>query len=172
VGNLRDAKAGLKVGNITAEGGSHLVFRVPKTQIVFEPSVFNGTGEEPRKGIVLYNPQEEAKDISAFEEIVRGQMNIQPEKWQSCVRKHNGEQALKAKFDLTGRKACKFTDTDGTKAEAPEAFKGREADVAVLVRAVFAQKNSGGLVMDVVAMKYGAAKAPEQPDWWAPAGQS
>jgi hypothetical protein len=72
--------------------------------------------------------------------------------------------ALKAKIDLVGPKACNFLDMGDTKTGAPETFKGRE-----VVRSVHTQKGNGGLVIDVVAMKYGEAKASEQPNWWAQA---
>jgi hypothetical protein len=42
-----------------------------------------------------------------------------------------------------------------------------EVAVLVLVRAFYTQKNTGGLIMDVVAMKLGELKTPKQPNWWA-----
>jgi hypothetical protein len=75
--------------------------------------------------------------------------------------------ALKCKIDLVGPKACKFTAADGAEAEVPDFFKDREVEVAVLVRAFYKQKDTAGLIVDVVAMKLGELKTPEQPDWWA-----
>ena len=39
--------------------------------VVFEPSVYGGTGEETRKGIVLAIKEEDYESISALEEWVR-----------------------------------------------------------------------------------------------------
>jgi hypothetical protein len=157
----------LRIAGVRTEGGNLVVFRL-NTRILYEPSVFQGDGTEPRKGIVLALLPEEAKNVAAFEKTIREQNDIQPYKWQSCIREIGASgPALKCKIDLVGAKACKFSDADGAEAELPDVFKDREVEVAVLVRAFYTQKDVGGLIMDVVAMKLGELETPKQPNWWA-----
>jgi hypothetical protein len=155
----------MKMANISSEADRHLVFRLA-TRVLFEPSVFKGTGEEPRKGIVLALSQEEAEGIAALEDAIRQKLEISPEKWLSNVRRHDSGISLKAKIDLSGPRACSFLRKDTGAQGPPEDFKGREVDVVVLVRSVYIQKTGSGLVMDVVAMKYGDVHAPARPNWW------
>jgi hypothetical protein len=161
MGVLRDVKEDMRIADVWTEGGNYMVFRL-NTRILYEPSIFQGDGTEPRRGIVLALLPEEAKNVAAFEKTIRELNSIQPDKWQSCVRDLGASgKALKCKIDLIGPRACKFSDTDGAEAELPEVFKDREVEVAVLVRAFYTQKDVGGLIMDVVAMKLGELKTPK-----------
>jgi hypothetical protein len=126
MGALRDVKGEMRIANVWTEGGNFMVFRL-NTRILYEPSVFQGDGTEPRKGIVLALLPEEAKNVAAFEKTIREQNGIQPDKRQSCIREHGTSGlALKCKIDLVGPKACKFSDADGAEAEVPEVCKERE----------------------------------------------
>jgi hypothetical protein len=159
----------MKMASISSEADKPLVFHLA-TRVLFEPSVFKGTGEEPRKGIVLALSQEEANDIAALEEAIRQKLEISPDKWLSSVRRHDSGISLKAKIDLTGPRASSFLHKDTGARGPPEGVKGREVDVVVLVHSSYIQKTGAGLVADVVAMKYGDVHVPAQPNWWELAG--
>jgi hypothetical protein len=161
----REAKAGMKMATVSRPDESPLVFRLPYSRVLFEPSVFKGTGEEPRKGIVLALTDEEAQHVQALEEAVRKRLQVPPERWTSSLRRDE-RASLKAKINVAGERLCSFQSPAGEN-KPPEPFKGRDVEVVVHVRAAYLQKQSNGLVLDVVAMRYGEVSAAPAPDWWS-----
>jgi hypothetical protein len=85
MGALREAKGEMRIADVWSEGKKSMVFRL-NTRVLYEPSVYNGIGEEARKGIVLALLPEEAKNVAAFEKTIRELNGIQPDKWLSRIR--------------------------------------------------------------------------------------
>ncbi len=154
----KDGKLGMKFYNVSGENGPPC-FKVENVRVLFEPSVYNGTGEEERKGIVMEITEEDAKRIEELENWMRIKSGISPDKWISCVRKTDGHQ-LKAKINMRGPKQCEFIGPQGEK-DPPDSLRGRLATAALLVRGIYMQRQASGLMVDVVAMRYGEATRTE-----------
>ena len=102
----KEGKLGMKFVNLTDDNGPHC-FKVESPKIIFEPSVYNGTGEEERKNIVMAITEEAAKEIEELENWTRIRVGVSAEKWNSCVKRLNGPQ-LKAKINMSGQRQCEF----------------------------------------------------------------
>jgi len=155
----KEGKLGMKFVNLTDDNGPHC-FKVESPKIIFEPSVYNGTGEEERKNIVMAITEEAAKEIEELENWTRIRVGVTPEKWNSCVKRVNGPQ-LKAKINMSGQRQCEFAGHNGAKV-APTYLRGRSATAAILVRGVYMQRNAAGLMIDVVALRYGEVEKDGQ----------
>ncbi len=90
---------------------------------------------------------------------MRIKSGVPADKWNSCVRKVDGHQ-IKAKINMRGPKQCELIGPNGEKAP-PESLRGRTAMAALLVRGVYMQRQASGLMVDVVAMRYGEATRTE-----------
>jgi hypothetical protein len=150
----KDGKLGMKFYNVSGEAGPPC-FKVENARVLFEPSVYNGTGEETRKGIVMEITEDDAKRIEELESWMRIKSGVSPDKWVPCVRKTDGHQ-IKAKINMRGPNQCEFIGPNGEK-DPPESLRGRTATAALLVRGVYMQRQASGLMIDVVAMRYGEA---------------
>ena len=118
----KEGKLGMKFCNLTDDNGPHC-FKVESPKIIFEPSVYNGTGEEERKNIVMAITEEAAKEIEELENT-RIRVGAAPEKWNSCVKGLNGPQ-LKAKINMSGQRQCEFAGHNGAKVALPTCAEGR-----------------------------------------------
>ena len=155
----KDGKGGMRFQNLFGEDGPLCIKAEGK--IVYEPSVYNGTGLEERKNIVLTIDEDTAKKIEELERWTRLQAGVSEDKWNSCVKRADGPR-LKAKINVAGSKRCDFVGPDGVR-EPPAELRGRTATVALLVRGIYMQRSAAGLMVDVVAMKYGEATREEAP---------
>ena len=156
----KDGKMGMKFVRVACEDKPVFV-KIKSQNIVFEPSVYNGTGEEARKGLVLQLTTEDAKHLQAIEEKIRTEANISSEKWSSCLRESDEGPRLKAKINMFGPKACEFIGPNDEK-KAPDRLRGRPATVGVIINGVYMQRNASGLMVDVVAMRYGEVQETEK----------
>ena len=85
-------------------------------RIVYEPSVYNGTGEEERKNIVLELTPEIEQALAAMEDTIRQTLdekipNIEAI-WVSSFKPSAGfgGPIMKAKINVPGEQMCKFFD--------------------------------------------------------------
>ncbi len=155
VSALKDGKLGMKFGNIRGEG--HPVhFKIDCLHIPFEPSVYNGTGVELRKGVLFDICEADAVALLAFEEKVKQLAGLSSDKWNSCARPHDGGWRLKAKINTGGERPC---------LGASGSVRGHAALAAVSVNGVYVQRQASGLVLDVVALRLGAKVEPDPPGW-------
>ena len=152
LGEPRDGGMGMKFYSVDSESGPPYL-KIKISKIVFEPSVYNGTGNEPRKNIVLEISEEDAKRIEDLEQLTRIRADISPEKWTSCIRRSDTAR-MKAKINMHGPRRCEFIGPKG-ETEPPDTLRNRPATAAVLVRGVYMQRQASGLMVDVVALKYG-----------------
>ncbi len=158
VSALKDSKLGMKFGNIRGNG-AQIHFKLDCLHIPFEPSVYNGTGAELRKGILLEISEADAVALLAFEEKVRQLTGLALDKWNSCVRQHDGNWRLKAKINMGGERACFFADG------SPSSLRGCAAVAVVSVNGLYVQCQVSGLALDVVALRVGAKVTPDPPVW-------
>lgn len=150
----KDGKLGMKFYNIFSQDGPPCL--KVEAKILFEPSVYNGTGDEPRKNIVLEITEDDAKTLEDLEQTMRIRTGISAEKWNSCVKRVDGTR-LKAKINMMGPRQCEFLGPNG-EATPPESLRNRAATAAILVRGIYMQRQASGLMVDVVALKYGEAE--------------
>jgi hypothetical protein len=157
--NERPGKLGMTLASLRHESGEQITLRL-EARVAFEPSVYKGTGEEPRKNIVLRLSHQDAKDVEAFQEKVQQLACVGADKWNSCIQ---GE-TLKCKINVLGPRRCAFMDAKTKKyGDPPESFKDRPVSAVISVQGVYSQNKGAGLLLDVVALKYGEA---EQIDWF------
>jgi hypothetical protein len=126
--------------------------------------VYNGTGDESRKGIVFSISDEDAKGIQRFEDVIREMLGIDTKIWNSSVRFNDKAQtSFKCKINVSGPNPCRFCDTDDVVTGIPEGgLRGRPAAMAIQVKAAYQQRQSAGLVFDVITMRYGAPEKREE----------
>ena len=123
------------------------------------PNVFTGSGEEDRKGI-MFNVSDSARvSLELLEDCVRELLKKDYPKiadWRhsSCKPPAQYSGSIKGKIKLS---SCKFFDADGKPVEAPEEWKGLTC-VPVVQPSVYLQKNSAGLILEVVGLKLGERK--------------
>ena len=111
------------------------------TTVAFEPSVFQGTGLETRKGTLFRITEDDFNAISAMEEWCRDALrptnpNVDA-LWSAAARKSDkwGCQ-LKAKINLSGGGftwQTKFYDEDKKLCEPPEEWRGLCVSVVLVV---------------------------------------
>ena len=166
VGMPKVSRLGMKFMNVvTTKVKSPVTKKITDSKVVFEPNVYNGTGDEPRKGILIDIPEEAAKEIESLENYLRIQAEvhwkIRTELWISCIRRDadNGTVRLKAKIVLAGDSPCEFLGPEDTHAQ-PSSFRGLPVSFIVLVKSIYVQRNAAGLMLDVVAMRYGSPPPP------------
>lgn len=148
--------------------------RVPRIQLLpksamgaiyipFAPSVYGGSGSEPRKSIVFSLPDDVRRGFEALEEwareALRPTMPAIDALWHSAIKPAtNYPAALRAKITLSGPGACPFYDDEGKPTEAPDEWQGRCAIPILEVRGLYFQKASAGLLLEVVGVMLGSAR--------------
>ena len=157
----KESRMGMKLANIR---GDSTVFLLKASRILFEPSVYNGTGDEARKGIVFAISEEDAKGLQRYEEVIREMAGVDPKIWNSSVRFNEKSQvSFKCKINVSGPNMCRIGDVDNVPTGIPEGgLRGRPASMAIQVKAVYQQRQSAGLVFDVITMRYGAPEKREE----------
>ena len=169
---ISDTKASanklLKIANITFKGQPLFLKSNAWLQIAYEPSVYNGTGQEERKHIVLEVTPEIEQALATMEDAIRQALDEKIPNinaiWVSSLKpetSHIGP-TVKAKINVSGKQPCKFFDETNTATELPSAFKYLDAKVVLHIQGVYIQKQAAGLLMTVTHMQNRpAAKAVE-----------
>ena len=155
----------LKVGNITFRGQPLFLKLDAWLSIPFEPSVYNGTGEEDRKNIVLVLTPEIEQVLATMEDAIRQTLdekvpNIEAI-WVSSLKPatcYSGP-TMKAKINVSGKQPCKFFDENNLATEAPVAFRPLDAKVVLRIQGVYVQKQAAGLMTTVTHMQNRPAEA-------------
>jgi len=117
--------------------------------VAYEPSVYNGTGEETRKGIVLELSGKDADELSALDVSIRSLAGIPVTKWNACVCNSR----MKAKINMSGERPCEFEGPNSERGP-PRHLRGREVAAVIAIKGIYQQKNASGLMIDVVALRY------------------
>ncbi len=123
----KDVQRGMRIHSLSMEDRPLLLKLAGDMQTVtvpFEPSVYNGTGDEPRKGIVFNITPELLEVVAQLEDTCRQLLgetipNIDA-LWCSSVKPSEKYSAtLKAKINVSGQRVCPFFDEANKPAEAP-----------------------------------------------------
>jgi hypothetical protein len=168
----KDVPRGMRIYSLSLEGSPLLLKLAGDMQtltVPFEPSVFNGTGDEPRKGIVFNITPEILEAVAQLEDTCRQLLgetipNIDA-LWCSAVKPSEQYSAkLKAKINVSGPRVCPFFDEANNPAEAPVSWKGLPVNAVVSVRGCYSQRQNVGMILDIVALQYGTRlNAPVTP---------
>ena len=149
----------LKVGNITFKGQPLCLKSDAWLRVPFEPSVYNGTGQEDRKNIVLELTPEIEQVLATMEDVIRQTLDEKVSNieaiWVSSLKpatSFNGP-SVKAKINVSGKQPCIFFDENNLATEAPVAFKPLDAKVVLRIQGVYVQKQAAGLMMTVTHMQ-------------------
>jgi hypothetical protein len=149
----------LKIANITFKGQPLSLKPDVWLRILYEPSVYNGTGDEERKNIVFEISPEIEHALAKLEETIRQSMEEQVSNinsvWSSVIKPatdFHGPTA-KAKIRISGEQVCKFYDESNAATEPPLAFKSMDAKVVLRIQGVYVQKQAAGLLMTVTHMQ-------------------
>ena len=125
--------------------------------IMCNPSVFNGTGTEDRKGILIATPSQQTEDLRLIEVWVKRQLrSAYPDVdqiWNSAIR--TGDcypPSFRAKIWTGGFNPCKFYDENGQPCAMPTELAGLLVIPIVMINA-YVQQNQAGLLLETVALK-------------------
>ena len=158
-----------KNGQMTIQGiqgkdGWPSIQLVPKERMgeivcPFEPSVFRGTGAEPRKGIVFTVPSDILADLQTIEEWAKKQTTCAV--WHSCTKEPGSYSgSVKAKINVTGPNICSIVDLDGKPMKWPESWNRLPVIPILEVRGIYTQKTGSGLILDVTHLMVGEPADP------------
>lgn len=157
----------IKIANITFKGRPLSLKLATWLRILYEPSVYNGTGDEERKNIVFEISPETEHALATLEETVRQSMDEQVSNinsiWCSAIKPATDFHGptTKAKIKVSGEQVCKFYDEDNVATELPSAFRPLEAKVVLRIQGVYVQKQAAGLMMTVTHMQNRPAQEAE-----------
>ena len=144
----KTGKLGMQFINLT--NGTEPMYLKVEGGVVFEPSVYNGTGEETRKWVALELSERDANTLAALEIRIRTYAGIPVSKWNFCVTNSR----LKAKINMSGINPCEFVGPH-EETMPPDSLRGREVVAVIAIRGIYQQKKASGLMIDVVALRYG-----------------
>ena len=134
--------------------------------VPFEPSVFHGTGTEPRKSILFAIPEDVLQDLKAIEDWAQKQVSSLSAPWHNCLKEPGSYGAgLKAKINVSGTHACLVFDAKGAPTEWPECWHRLPVIPIIEVKGVYTQKTGSGLILDVVQLMVGDVMEPKGCDW-------
>jgi len=152
------SKGNLKKCNLTYDGQA-LAVRL-EGEVAFEPSVYQGTGEEARKGIVVRLSDGDFTSFQALEEWCKQALQAQTPNvdtlWSasSKLTEKWGAQ-LKAKINVHGPYCAIFYDDSRQPCKAPQGWKGLHINALLEVRGCYVQRNGAGLLLEVTHLRYG-----------------
>ena len=147
LGEPRQGKAGMTLRGLTPPIARRLSDGLD-CEILYEPSVFQGTGAETRLNIVIRAPESALQALRTIEEA------ILPSGYISCLR----DGAVRAKIDVT---KAKFYDSEG-EISAPSSFR-QACNAFVEIKGTYSTRQAAGLLIEVTALELGGAKAISNP---------
>ena len=155
----------MQIAYIRYNGQPAILQLAPKSSLgqvstPWAPSVFNGSGNEPRQTITFSVPEETRQHMELVEEALReGLRQTVPgidAIWSSST-KPPGKYAstLRAKIVVSGDKACRCYNAAGEPVPLPTEWTGLPVLPMLAVKSVYIQKSMAGLVLEVVSLMIG-----------------
>ena len=137
--------------------------------VMCNPSVFNGTGAEERKSILIANPFYQIENLRLIEVWVKKQLRstypVIDQIWNSAIRTaDNYPPSIRANVWVGGYSPCKFYDENGQPYNAPADMAGLQVAPIVTLNA-FVQSNIAGLLIETVALKIIGKKRNTHPEF-------
>ena len=153
----KDLSHGMKVYRVNSDGPFSFTVKVT---IPFEPSVFQGTGEESRKGIVLSIDDASFQRLQGIDkQLMKDLTAAYPDiasRWHSPLKEATEKYPaqLKAKINIKGDKICKCFNPEGKPLDLPKQWRRLEASAVIRVGGVYIQARNAGLLLDVTHLQY------------------
>ena len=161
VGAPKSKNGQISISGISHKAGYPSIQLLPRERLgeiytPFEPSVYRGTGNEPRKGVVFAIPGDVYDDLLKIE-VWAKQHVPDGTVWHSAL-KEPGSYAgsVKAKINVTGAYPCEIVDADGKPLPWPENWSRLRVVPVLEVRGIYCQKTGSGLILDVAHIMVGA----------------
>ena len=155
-GNMKTCQLRFEGQVLTIKLGQDL----QSTTVVFEPSVYGGTGEEYRKGVVFRIGDDDYEAFAVLEHWCRDSLratnpNIDALWCPSAKKSDKFGSQVKAKINLKGGAyRAKFYNEAKELCDAPEEWRGLQVGVILQVRGCYIQRNSVGLLIDVTYLQH------------------
>jgi hypothetical protein len=163
VGPATSAKvAGLQLFSIRCDG-RHPSFQpcladdLGSMRVLYEPSVYNGSGSEERVNITMSIDEDAATSILNMEKLVRDQLrpsvpNVD-QIWNSCIRPPSERtgHTFKCKVRLRGEGCVRCFSRTREEMALPQSLRGYSIVPVVEVRSAYVQRSSAGLVLEMTA---------------------
>ena len=125
------------------------------TWVMCNPSVYGGTGQEDRKGILFGTSPEVIEDLKKVEAWAYSQMrDLQPNLdvvWKSVIR-DTDTPSFKAKIWVNGKAPCQCVDTNNSPVPIPENWGGLLA-APIFSLNTYRQPDAAGILLEVVGLK-------------------
>ena len=139
------------------------------TWVLCNPSVYGGTGQEDRKGILFGTSPEVIEDLRKVETWAYSQMrDLQPNLdviWKSVVR-DTEIPSFKAKIWVSGKAPCQCVDVNGDPVPTPENWGGLLV-APIFSIGVYRQPDAAGIILEVAGLKIlGTRHVKPQLAWW------
>ena len=116
---------------------------------LYEPSVYRGTGNEPRKGVVFTIPGDVYTDLMKIE-VWAKQHVPDGTVWHSALKEPGPfDGCVKAKINVTGSHPCEIVNTDGKPIPWPKQWAFLRVIPVLEFRGIYSQKTGSGLILDV-----------------------
>ena len=137
--------------------------------VMCNPSVFNGTGAEERKSILIATPFYQIENLRLIEAWVRNQLRSAypdiDQIWNSPIKiTDNYPPSIRAKIWVGGFNPCKFYDENNQPCETPTDIAGLQV-VPIIMLNAFVQSNIAGLLIETVALKIIGRKRNAHPEF-------
>ena len=147
LGEPRQGKAGMTLRGLMPPIARRLSDGLD-CEILYEPSVFQGTGAETRLNIVIRAPESAVRALQAIEET------FLPSGYISCLR----DGAVRAKIDVT---KAKFYNSEG-EVSAPSSYR-QACNALVEIKGIYSTRQATGLLIEVTALQLGGVKSVSNP---------
>ena len=124
--------------------------------VLYEPSVYNGTGQEERVNVVMTIEDAAACQLRNLEAVVKDKLRDAvpgvDRIWNSCVgTTQKGDTTIKAKIRVKGEGRVKCYDRSRNEIQPPSQWRGVSICPIIEVRGVYVQRTSCGLVLETIA---------------------
>lgn len=126
-------------------------------RVLYEPSVYGGSGDEERKNITMSISEDAAVSIQNMEKLVRDKLRDHvphiDQIWNSCIRppSDHGGHSLKAKVRLRGEGMLRCFSRAREEMALPTTLRGWSIVPVLELRSAYVQRTSAGLVLEMVA---------------------
>ena len=160
IGPMQVKNGQMSIASIKVNGETPAIQLLPKERMgeittPFEPSIYRGTGQEPRKNILFAIPEETRALLEQIETWAQTQADLKGVWHPATKPATNYTPTLKAKINETGPNACPCVDIDGKPTPMPTDWRRLAVLPIIEVRGVYSQKTGAGLVLEVVALMIG-----------------
>ena len=145
------AKNNLSIAEIKGSTPAQLLpkSRMGEITTPFNPSVFEGTGTEARKGVLFSIPGDVHDQIAAVE--AWAQKALGGVRWNSSLKSGN----LKAKIVVSGSRACFAWDSNDKPTELPTDWADLPVLPIIKFQGVYVREGEAGLLLEVIALMVG-----------------